>query len=198
MKRVLSHRPQVNKLNIFDLAPYIIVGLFLIVLPLTVSTYIKGILTKAIIYSLFAMSLDIIFGYTGLLHLGLGAFFGMGSYTVSILMLKYGISSFWIVAPAGVLAATITAAVFGIIALRVRGVYFLMITFALGELLVSIAVKWTDVTGGFYGLSGVPRPELGFAFDWTYLNFYYFVFSCGWRLLFLVTSYCQFPLWLRT
>ena len=73
--------------------------------------------------------------------------------------------------------AGLIAAVFGIVALRVSGIYFLLVTFALGELLYSVATKWTSVTGGSYGLPGIPPPELGLPwFIWNDTSFYYFVF----------------------
>jgi branched-chain amino acid transport system permease protein len=115
-------------------------------------------------------------GYTGLISLGHSAFFGVGGYTVAILVVKFGINSFWITAPAAILMAAVVAVLAGFIALRVSGIYFLLVTFALSMLLVSVATKWYSLTGGSDGLPNIPYPELGLpwlAMDTT--QFYYFV-----------------------
>ena len=159
-------------------AAYVIVCVALILLPIVLPTYYLSVLTTILIYGLFAMSLNIIFGHTGLNSLGHAAFFGMAGYVTGISIVTYGIKSFWISAPMGILAAVLTAAVFGVIALRVSGVYFLLVTFALGQLLWSVAEKWYAVTMGRSGFVGIPAPDLGLPL----LNlgnpiaFYYFVF----------------------
>ena len=119
-----------------------------------------------------AMSLDIAFGYTGLWSFGHAALFGVAAYTNGILIKHYGITSFWLAAPAGILMAIVVSAVFGLIALRVSGIYFLLITFALGQLIYSIAIKWVKMTGGSDGLGGIPYPDLGFSL--SPISFYYF------------------------
>ena len=163
--------------RILSLAPYVGVGLVLIILPSFLATYPLSILTKVLIYAIFAMSLDLIVGYTGLTSLGHAAFFGVGGYAFGIFMVRYGIESFWLVGPLGILAAGIAAAIIGYISLRVSGVYFLLVTLAFGQLLSVAAVKWTSVTGGTNGLVGITYPHLGFpGFSWTNLSFYYLVF----------------------
>lgn len=122
------------------------------------------------------MSLNLILGYTGLFSLGHAAFFGVGGYTAGILIVRYGINSFWLVAPAGIFLAAIIAGVFGIVALRVTGLYFLFVTLALGQLVYSVAWKWKEVTGGTHGLIGIPPPDLGIPWlTWNTTNFYYFI-----------------------
>ena len=163
--------------RLLSLAPYIIIGLVLLVLPSFLSTYPLSILTKVLIYAIFAMSLDLIVGYTGLTSLGHAAFFGVAGYAFGIFMVRYGIENFWLVIPLGILAAGIAAAVIGYISLRVSGVYFLLVTLAFGQLLSVAAVKWTTVTGGTNGLYGIEYPYLGLpGFTWTNLSFYYLVF----------------------
>lgn len=157
--------------------PYIAITVIFIILPPLLPSYLQSIMAKILIFSIFAMSLDLLMGYTGLISLGHAAYFGMGGYTIGILMTRYGINSFWIGAPCGILMATLVAAVFGIIALRVSGIYFLLVTFALGQLLFSVAVKWYSVSGGEFGLGGILRPALGIPwFSWNATSFYYFVF----------------------
>ena len=150
----------------------------LIILPIVLPTYYLSVLTTILIYGLFAMSLNIIFGQTGLISLGHAAFFGMAGYVTGILVVTYGISSFWISAPLGISASALTAALFGVIALRVSGVYFLLVTFALGQLLWSVAEKWYSVTMGRSGFVGIPSPDVGIAalnLD-NPMKYYYFVF----------------------
>lgn len=119
-------------------------------------------MVKVFVFAIFAMSLNLIWGYTGLISLGHAAYFGVAGYTVGILILRYGIESFWLVAPAGILMATLMAAIFGVFVLRVSGIYFLLVTLAFGELLYSVAIKWRAVTGGSDGLPGIPLPQVGF------------------------------------
>ncbi len=159
-------------------APYIIVGVIFIILPLFIPSYFQGMMTKVLIFTIFAMSLDVIYGYAGLWSLGHAAYFGVGGYTIGKLMAHYGINSFWIGAPLGIVMAGLVAAIFGLIALRVSGMYFLLITFALGQLLFSIARKWKWlITGGSEGIWGISYPDLGIPlFTWNVSNFYYFTF----------------------
>jgi branched-chain amino acid transport system permease protein len=159
--------------------PYVVVGVILILVPAFMATYLQSIMTKLLILGLLAISLNLIFGYTGLFSLGHAAFFGVAGYTVGIAMVRFGVESFWISGLLAILMAAFVAAVFGFIALRVSGLFFLLVTFALGQLLWSIAVTWYPVTMGPTGLIGIPRPDLGL--PWLNLldplSFYYFVFA---------------------
>jgi branched-chain amino acid transport system permease protein len=149
----------------------------LIILPLFLSTYGEGLMTRFLIFALFAMSYNIVFGYTGMLSLGHAAFFGAGGYAVAILKLHYDIELFWIGAPLGLLLATITAALFGFIALRAVGIYFLLVTFALGQMLFALAwnVKWLS-SPGMNGITGIPLPDMAIpGFRLTTTSFYYMV-----------------------
>jgi branched-chain amino acid transport system permease protein len=123
------------------------------------------------------MSYNVAFGYAGLLSLGHAAFFGAGGYVVGLLTLHGVTNLFWVSLPLGIIIATATAAIFGIIALRARGIYFLLVTFALGQLLFSLAwnVKWMN-TKGMQGISGLGRPSFGIpGYFMSDTQFYYFV-----------------------
>jgi len=161
--------------RLVSFAPYIVSGVVLILLPPFMSGHLQSMLTKALIFGIFALSLNVIYGYTGLFSLGHSAYFGAAGYTTGILIVKYGIDSFWLSAPAGILMAVLLALVFGIIALRTTSIYFLLVTFALGQLVFSVAWKWRDMTGGSDGLAGIPRPDLGLPITWDSITFYYFV-----------------------
>lgn len=157
-------------------APYIVSGLILIVVPLAAPPYLRSMLTKVLIFAIFAMSLNLIWGYTGLISLGHAAYFGVAAYATALLIMRYGIESFWISAPFGILMAGLIAAVFGAIALRVSGIYFLLVTLALGQLVYYIAVAWRAVTRGTDGIIGIPLPDLGLPwFTWSATSFYFFV-----------------------
>ena len=96
--------------RMFFFSPYICCGLVLIILglPSVLPTYLHSMLTKVLIFAIFAMSLDLILGYTGLLSLGHAAFFGMAGYAAGILMVHYGIESLWLIIPLGILTAGIS------------------------------------------------------------------------------------------
>ena len=174
------------KERLIHFTPAIIILAFLIGGPLFIGTAWVSLLTKILIFALMAMSLDIAFGYTGLWSFGHAALFGVAAYTNGILIKHYGITSFWLAAPSGVLTAMIASAVFGLIALRVSGIYFLLITFALGQLIYSIVIKWIKMTGGSDGLGGIPFPDLGVSL--TPISFYYFTL--------VVISICALVLYL--
>lgn len=150
-------------------------ALGLVLLPLALSSYQLGLLTKMLIFAMFAMSLNLVLGYAGLPSLGHAAYFGVGAYTVALVALRV-VDNFWIGFGAGVLAAAATAALFGLLALRTQGAYLLMITLALAQVLWGIAFGWRSFTGGDDGLPGVPRPAAGL--PWSLadgVRFYYFV-----------------------
>jgi branched-chain amino acid transport system permease protein len=130
------------------------------VLPLFISSYYVGLLTLAAIYGIFAMSLDLLIGYTGLLSLGHAAFFGISAYVVALINVR-GLHNFWVELLAGLVSAAILAAAFGLIALRGRKAYFLLITVSLSLVVWGTAFNWNEVTGGADGIAGICAPSLG-------------------------------------
>jgi branched-chain amino acid transport system permease protein len=160
----------------FRFAPQIAVILILAVLVPVMPTYVQSLATKILIFAIFAMSLDLLMGYAGILSLGHAAFFGLGGYAAGLMAVRLGIGNLWVGLLCGILLAAFVSMLFGIITLQVRGIYCLLITFALGQLLNSLASKWRDVTGGDYGLYGIPLPTIGFVhFEWGTTSYYYFV-----------------------
>jgi branched-chain amino acid transport system permease protein len=131
-----------------------------------ISPYDTGLLTQMLIYGIFAMSLDVLHGYTGMPSLGHAAYFGLAAYVTAICSLKLG-WGFAAAASAGLAVTALAAAAFHLLALRTAHSYYLMITLAFSQVLWSLAVSWTDVTGGDNGLPGVPRPSLGAWFPWS-------------------------------
>jgi branched-chain amino acid transport system permease protein len=154
-----------------------VIFFLLLVAPPFLSSFLLTLLTQALIYGILAMSLDIILGYTGLASLGHAAYFGIGAYSVGILATRYG-AAFGITLPAGVLLAVLVAAIFGTVALRATGVYFLMITLALGMIVWGLAHRWVTMTQGDNGISAISRPDLGLPWSLSLsIPFYYFALA---------------------
>ena len=107
-------------------------GLIFASWPLFLSSYYLGLITQALIFALFAMSLDLLVGTLGLPSLGHAADFGVGAYTAGLLTLKVT-QSFWICLAAGTCVGLIVAVAFGFLAVRTHGASFLMITLALAQ-----------------------------------------------------------------
>jgi branched-chain amino acid transport system permease protein len=137
----------------------VLLGL-LVVAPFVLPTYWLKLLTEVLILGIFAMSLDLILGYTGLVSFGHAAFFGLGAYTTGIVSVRLT-NHAGITLPAALVVAGLAALVIGYLSIRTSGIYFLMLTLAFAQVLYAVAFKWTPVTGGSNGLSGIPRPGLG-------------------------------------
>jgi len=156
---------------------FLILAAGLTAVPLVLSSYHQTLITRFLIFALYAMSFNLAFGYTGLLSLGHGAFFGAGAYCVGLLTMHAGIDSLWIGLPLGVGLAVLVAALFGLIALRASGIYFLLVTFALGQMCFSVAwnFKWFN-SPGMRGITGLDLPTLGIkGLALTTLSYYYLV-----------------------
>jgi branched-chain amino acid transport system permease protein len=171
-------------------APAIAVVIWLMAAPAWIDVSFISLITKILIFGLLAMSLDIVFGYVGLWSFCHSALFGVAAYTNGILIQHLDITSFWLAAPLSVVAAIGASALFAWIALRMSGIYFLLITLALGQLIFSIAFVWKKVTGGSQGLINVPYPDIGINFSPT--SYYYFtliiILICGFVLHHLLRS----------
>ena len=156
----------------------------LALVPLT-GSYATGLAAEVLVFAIFAMSLDLLIGYTGLLSFGHAAFFGASAYTVVILGVHLGLSG-WIGFVAGIVVSALLAAVIGFFSIRVSGIPFLMLTMAFAQLLFSLSIKWRTVTGGTDGLSGFQRPTLfGISLDNRAVQFYVVAVGFLFVLLFL-------------
>ena len=115
--------------------------------------------TEALIFAIFAMSLDLLLGYAGLASFGHAAFYGVGAYACALLALRHvdGLLPLLLV---GALASAAVAVPIGALSLRTTGIYFLMLTLAFAQMLWGLAVNWTSLTRGTDGLIGIPRPTL--------------------------------------
>jgi len=122
---------------------------------------------RVLIFILFALSLDLILGYGGIVTLGHSAFFGLGAYTAGILSAKLGINEPFLQLAAAAGMSALLGLATGAVILRTRALTLLMLTLAITAILLEIANKWSTMTGGADGLSGVQvSPILGlFRFD---------------------------------
>ncbi|HEX7073987.1 MAG TPA: branched-chain amino acid ABC transporter permease [Hyphomicrobiaceae bacterium] len=128
-------------------------------LPPLVSTYELSLANEVLIFALLVMSIDVLAGYAGRVSLGHGAIFGISTYVVIYWTTIMG-GSPWVGCFLGILAATFAAGVFALLAARVGGVYFLLLTLALGMIVWGVCLRWTSVTGGENGIRGSGRPDI--------------------------------------
>jgi branched-chain amino acid transport system permease protein len=111
-----------------------------------------------VIWALFATSLNLLVGYTGLVSFGHAAYFGIGAYTTGLLMKKIGVP-FLLAFPAAGLLAGLFALVFGFFCVRLTRIYFAMLTLAFAQIVWAICFKWNEVTGGEQGMPEIPYPD---------------------------------------
>ncbi len=124
------------------------------------SRFYTFIATDIAILALFALSLNLLLGYTGLVSFGHAAYFGIGAYTSAIAMKTLGLP-FAVGFPAAGIMAGAFALVFGFFCVRLTKIYFAMLTLAFAQIVWAICFKWNGVTGGEQGMPNVPYPELG-------------------------------------
>ena len=141
----------------------LLVLLALLALPFLMTDYPRALLSEIYIFAIFAMSLDLLLGFTGLMSLGHAAFFGLGAYSVAVLGAQFGINA-WLGLVAGIAIAGCGAASIGFFCVRTGGIPFLMLTLAFSQLVFSVALKWRDVTGGSDGIAIAEKPSF-FGFD---------------------------------
>src|SRR6266446_3142401 len=142
------------------------------------NSFLVLLITRALVLAILAMSLDLLLGFTGLASLGQAAYLGVGAYLTAILATKYQFGlgwSFWLVIVFAILLGAATAAVFGLFAMRASGVYFLMITLALGQCVWGLAYRWNSLTGGDNGINVRQRPKFGGIDLANELTFFYVV-----------------------
>ena len=135
------------------------------------------LLAQILVLGIIAMSVDLLLGYTGLPSLGQAAYLGVGAYLTAILATKLGFGlgwDFWLVVLMGMAAGAATAGFFGLFAIRASGVYFLMITLALGMCVWGLAYRWNSLTGGDNGINMRGRPKFGIELA-NDLTFFYVV-----------------------
>jgi len=130
---------------------------FLLIFPLVMP--FKAIAVNILIYGLFALGFNLMFGTLGLLSFGHAALFGGGAYACGIAIVHYG-APWWLGILAGLLGGMLIAAIIGGLAIRTRGIYFAMVTLALAQCVYFAAYQATDLTGGENGLRGIDISKI--------------------------------------
>jgi branched-chain amino acid transport system permease protein len=158
--------------------------------PLVAGPFWLTLITQIYIYGLLALSVDLLLGHAGLYSLCQASFFAVAAYTTAILQVRYGYPTV-VAAPAGLIAGTLLAALYGS-AVRTRGVYFILITIALGYIIWGAAYRWASFTGGDNGITNVPPPSVAGVSIASQTAYYYFVLAvvilCGFGYRILVRS----------
>ena len=136
---------------------------------------------RVVVLGLAAMSVNFLLGYTGVLSFGHAAYFGLGAYGAGM-TIRYLVPSTGFGLLVGALVGTLAGAIIGPLIIRLRGVYFAMVTIAFGQVFYFIAFRWNDVTGGDDGLLGWTRMPLNFGFTTVDIlhnprAFYYFILA---------------------
>jgi branched-chain amino acid transport system permease protein len=155
--------------------------------PLAVGQFWMTLITQIYIYGLLALSVDLLLGHAGLYSLCHASFFAVAAYTTAILQVRHGVPTL-LAAPAGILAGTLLAILYGA-SVRTRGVYFILITIALGYIIWGAVYRWASFTGGDNGITNVPPPSIGSVTVASQTAYYYFalavVLLCalGYRIL---------------
>jgi branched-chain amino acid transport system permease protein len=137
----------------------LIVTVLALLVPALGSRFYTFVATDVLIFALFAVSLNLLIGYSGLVSFGHAAYFGAGAYTTGILMKKLAVPFALAWPAAGVMAAAL-ALVAGFFCVRLTKIYFAMLTLAFAQIVWAICFKWNDVTGGEQGMPEIPYPDL--------------------------------------
>lgn len=146
----------------------VLLGIVAVALPYVVQPFYVSVATQILIFGLFAMSIDLLGGYVGLMPLGHAGLLGVAAYATGYLISRLEWS--WPPTVAVALALTVAvSAVFGLLAVRTRGIFFVMITLAEGMLVWGLAYRWSSVTGADNGIRGIERPD----FATPYWQYYY-------------------------
>jgi branched-chain amino acid transport system permease protein len=161
--------------------PYLIeiltaAGLILAPFVLPTLGFAPGTVNRILVWGLFGLGFDILFGFTGLLSFGQSAFYGTGGFVAAYLLTRAGFPNVMLALVIGMIAAAVTGYLVGLIALRRTGIYFAMITVAIAQVFYFVEFNpLADWTGGENGLPGVPTPSFNLGF--TTLHF-----TTGWSL----------------
>ena len=161
--------------------PYLIeiltaAGLILAPFVLPSLGFAPGTVNRILVWGLFGLGFDILFGFTGLLSFGQSAFYGTGGFVAAYLLTRAGFPNVMLALVIGMIAAAVTGYLVGLIALRRTGIYFAMITVAIAQVFYFVEFNpLSEWTGGENGLPGVPTPSFNLGF--TTLHF-----TTGWSL----------------
>jgi ABC-type branched-subunit amino acid transport system permease subunit len=179
---VLEHTTLMRAVSGRHVQPSTLIAIVLLAalaaLPLFVGSYTLSNFRDVILLALFALSLDVFWGRTGILSFGHATFFGLGAYGMAIVSTRFGVDAQWLsmaglLAGVGLSAVVAMAVGYFILYGGVRGAYFTIVTLALTIIASQIAIGWSSVTGGDSGLIGVPPLTVfGYSFGNSIASFY--------------------------
>ncbi|HMK51783.1 MAG TPA: branched-chain amino acid ABC transporter permease [Thermodesulfobacteriota bacterium] len=155
-----------------------------LIAPFVISEFYLTILCEALVMSLLALSFNLLFGYMGQLSFGQAAFYGLGGYAFAMLVTKVHLN-FWLSLVAGIIVPAIVGLIVGYFCVRLRGIYFAILTLAFGQLIFFIVFKWHNFTGGDDGIQGIFPPE----FLKSPIAYYYFIL-----IVFLVSAFVMWKI----
>jgi branched-chain amino acid transport system permease protein len=154
---------------------FVVMIILALLAPQVLDVFWINTLIQILCLGLLALSVDLLLGQTGIFPFGQGAFFAVAAYTVAILQVRLGQPTYLAV-PAGLAAAVILALVYGL-AVRTSGVYFLLVTMAMGHIVWGVSVRWVALSGGDNGIGNIPYPQIGSLVIKGASSYYYVVLT---------------------
>ena len=178
------------------LALLLVTLILLAMVPLVAETFYLKLITRIVIMAIFAMSLDLLIGYTGLVSFGHAAFFGLGAYSLQMISPEYEAANVWTSLPFTLLVAATAAAAIGALSVRTKGIYFIMVTLAFAQMFFFLFHDST-IAGGSDGAFIFVKPMLPLPFvggiDFENRTTFYYV-----SLTLLIASYLLLVMVLRS
>ena len=186
-----GHDSKEKRLDLLVLAAMVALAMMLPLLPFAERNLVDRA-TLILIYVLLATGLNVVVGLAGLLDLGYVAFYAVGAYSYALLTQDFGLS-FWAAMPVAGLIAAAFGLLLGFPVLRLRGDYLAIVTLGFGQIMHTVLVNWTELTGGPNGISGIVRPSffgLGFVAvpgegETSFADYFALPFSPDHRIYFL-------------
>jgi len=145
--------------NLKSVGPLVVIFIILLVLPPIIPRFYTYILAVIFVTALLAMSCNMVVGHGGLFQFHHGAFYGVGAYTVALMLTKTSLP-LWTGFIAGPIIAALTGLLIGAFCVRLTRLYFGMLQISLGSLIWAIAFRWYSLTGGDDGIHGIPMPPI--------------------------------------
>jgi len=145
--------------SVYRIVVIAVILLLAVTAPYWLPLYYIQLLDMSLSIGLTAMSFILLAGYCGMISFAQMAFYAMAAYVIGIGTMDLGWPN-WVLLPLSVAGASFLSAIFGAIAIRAKGVYFLMMTLALSQLFYGVGLEWESVTHGWNGVAGITRPEI--------------------------------------
>lgn len=142
--------------------------------PVITNSYMKFVLITGVVNAILVVGMHFIFGLTGQLHLAMSAFWGVGSYAFALSITKMG-WPFWPAVGFAAVLVGLLGLLLGFPTLRLKGFYLAITTIGFGEIVRLILLNWSPVTGGVFGIAGIPRPTIGPLRFGSNTSFYYLI-----------------------